>query len=183
MPNVFSGGQKPVAEHADLSQRGLEVMRGHKGKEVQVLIGGFQPVDIFQQLPVQLRDFFLRSLPFADLQFQVPVDGYQLLFLRQQPLVLPVEIHEDAYFRPQQLGIHGFVNIIHGARAVSFKEILLPIIIGGDKDDGDMPQPLPFIDQRGGFETIQIRHLHIHQDQREIKSVNRSFRTCRPMWL
>src|SRR5882724_2893031 len=114
-------------------------MGGHEGEQVEVLISRFQPGDIVQQLPVQFLDLFFGSDTLIDLQLQVLIDSNQLLLLGDETMVLPVEIDEYSNFGLEQVRIDRLIDIVHGSGLVASENIFLPVVIGRDKNDGDMP--------------------------------------------
>jgi hypothetical protein len=92
----------------------------------------------------------------------------KLLGLEPKLLVLLVQVDEDCDLAPQDLGLERLEHVVDRADLVAPKDVLLILGERGQEDDRDVPRALSFLDQRGGLEAVESRHLDVEQDDREV---------------
>src|SRR4029079_262621 len=92
----------------------------------------------------------------------------QQLRLAPQLLGLLMQVDEDGDLRAQQLGVERLEDVVDRAARVAAEDVLRVLADGGEKDDGDVLRPLALLDERCGLEAVQLRHLHVQEDEREV---------------
>ena len=60
--------------------------------------------------------------------------------------VLAIQFCEDRSFRAQDGRVDRFVQIINCAAAITFQNVLILIVLGGEKNDWNKSRFLPFLD-------------------------------------
>ena len=92
--------------------------------------------------------FALRSLP-ADLLAAHP------------------EVAEDPHLGPDDLRIDRLEQVVHGAVRVPLEHVRRLAAQRGDEDDRHVTGLLALLDQLGGLQPVELRHLHVEEDDRE----------------
>ena len=97
----------------------------------------------------------------------------QLLLLQQLGLspklcILVVQLDEDGDLRAQDLGTERFEDIVDGARRIAPEDLFFVLGDRRDEDDRNVTRPLTLLDQRGGLEAVELRHLDVEQDDRDV---------------
>ena len=104
--------------------------------------------------------------PLLHLQ-QVARPQHRLLLAEQ--LVLAPEIHEDRHLGAQDLRVERLEQIVDRAFLVTAEDVRRVLVYGGEEDDGDVPVAPALLDQLGGLDAVEPGHLHVHQDQGEVR--------------
>ena len=92
------------------------------------------------------------------------------LILERAPAdLLPAheEIAEHAHLRAQDLRVDRLEQVVHGALLVALEHVCGLAAQRGDEDDGDVARLLALLDQLGGLQPVEARHLHVEEDHRE----------------
>src|SRR5690606_19232589 len=166
---------QPVTEGSDLAERFLQVVRSHKRKAIQILVRRFKTRDVLQQLPVELLYLLFRRLPFLYFKFKILVDRHQFLLLRNQLNILTVKFYKYRNLGTKYLRIDRLIDVINGAGLIAFVHIFVAVVVRRNKYDGNVFKLFAFVNQRRCFEAVEIRHLHIHHDHREIMFIQQNF--------
>lgn len=66
------------------------------------------------------------------------------------------------------MSVERLENIVDRAGGVAFKELFFIVAGGREKNNGNVLQPSPFLDQLGRLDSIELRHLDIEQNDGEI---------------
>src|SRR5206468_7955012 len=93
-----------------------------------------------------------------------PAQSRQLLCLTLEGLALPEELHEDADLCAQHFRMERLEDVIDRSELVAAEDVGLVAAQGGQKNDGRVARFVTLTDQAGGLESIEIRHLHVEQD-------------------
>src|SRR5438067_8936 len=88
--------------------------------------------------------------------------------LPAEQLGLPPEIDEDRHLRAEDFGIERLEEVIDRALLVAAEDVRRVLVDGGEEDDGDVPVARPLLDHLRGLDAVEPRHLHVHQDEREV---------------
>ena len=79
-----------------------------------------------------------------------------------------MQLDEYLHLRPQDLGLERLEHVVHRANRISSKDVLGFLVDRGEENDRDVPRALARIDESRRLETVQVRHLHVEQDHREL---------------
>jgi hypothetical protein len=92
----------------------------------------------------------------------------ELLRLTPKLLRLLMQLDEDRDLRAQDFRIERLEDVVDGAGGVAAEDLLLVLRDRGDEDDGHVLRPLALLDQRGGLEAVELGHLDVQQDDRDV---------------
>jgi hypothetical protein len=67
----------------------------------------------------------------------------------------------------EQVGVHGFGDIVVRPGGQALRSVLLHRF-RGHRDDGQIRVAAHVADRGDGRVTVQLRHHHVHQDQRDV---------------
>ena len=163
-------------EHFDrVAYRGERVAQfvGKRGKEfvfsaagiAQLCVSGLQCVRAFPhsavQRFVQLRKASLGAAALADL-------GQHRAIGHLERTALAEQLCKHRHLGTQHGCIHRLVQVIDRAAAVAFEDVLIFVVIGREKNDGDACRLLALLDQLGEFEAGHPGHAHIQHQHREL---------------
>ena len=118
-----------------------------------------------------------------------PVGGFRqalgvLALLAQPPplrlladlLPPPVQLDEHRDLRPQHLGLDGELDVVDGPQRVAARHPGLELAHRGHEDDRRLLRAGPPADQAGGLEAVELRHVDVEQDHRELVAQERAQR-------
>ena len=95
------------------------------------------------------------------------LDAQQLLrpahLLACQP-----QVDEDGHLRPQDVRVERLHQVVDGAGLVAAEDVLRLLRDGGQEDDRHVARSLALLDQRGRLEAVEVGHLDVEQDEREV---------------
>ena len=80
-----------------------------------------------------------------------------------------VKLNENRNLRTENFRYKRFCQVIDGPQRVTFRDMLLRFVDGGQKNDRSVTGLLTFADQCGCFETVDHRHIDIENDEREFQ--------------
>src|SRR6266508_437446 len=97
----------------------------------------------------------------------------ELLLLEQLGLaaklrVLLVQLDEDGDLGAQDLRAERLEDVVDRAGRIAPEDLLLVLRDGRDEDDRNVLRPFALLDQRSGLEAVEIRHLDVEQDDRDV---------------
>ena len=75
---------------------------------------------------------------------------------------------KTATFARRICGIEGLHQVVDGAHVVAAEDVLCVLGDRGQEEDRDRARPLAVLDQLGGLEAVEPRHLDVEQDRREL---------------
>ena len=88
---------------------------------------------------------------------------------RRCPLLpLLPEVDEDAHLRADDIGIERLVEEVDGAARIALRDRVARWLVRGQDDDRYALATIELLQQRRGRETIELRHLEVEQDEREV---------------
>lgn len=93
--------------------------------------------------------------------------GHPLLGLTPRPLLHEVQIDEDLHLAAEHLGYHRREDVVDGAERVSAGRLHL-VGVGRHEDDRRMRGPVVLTDERSGLEAVDVGHVDVEQDDREL---------------
>jgi len=85
-----------------------------------------------------------------------------------EELVPAVVLEKDLRLGEHGLGREGLDDVVDRAVGVALEDLLLLAADRGDEDDGCVAGALPLADQRRRLEPVELRHLHVEEDERAI---------------
>src|SRR5439155_847662 len=85
----------------------------------------------------------------------------------QRPPGAP-ELDEDGDLRAQDDRVVGLEHVVDRARLVAAEDVVLLLGDRRHEDDRDRARALPALDVVGGLEAVELGHLDVEQDHREI---------------
>ena len=109
-------------------------------------------------------------------QFILPAETRQLLCLSCDGLRLPEQLHEDIDFVAEDLRLVRLEDVVDRAELVAAEDVSLAAAERRQKDDGCAARFVALANQRRRFEAIEVRHLHIEQDDCELALEQRTQR-------
>jgi hypothetical protein len=92
----------------------------------------------------------------------------ELVRLALQCLAFAEQLDEDADLRAQDLRLNRFEDVVDRAELVSAKDVRLAATERGEKDDRRVARFVAGADQARRLEAVEIRHLHVEQDDGEL---------------
>ena len=105
-----------------------------------------------------------RRLPLEALALEL---AQRRLALLEQLAALP-QLDEDRHLAAQDLGVVRLHHVVDGAVRVALEDVRRVLGDGGEEDDRDVARAVARLDERGGLEAVEPRHLHVHDDEREL---------------
>src|SRR5205823_3140797 len=81
---------------------------------------------------------------------------------------LPVKLHEDVDLGAEDVGMKGLEDVVDRAELVAAEDIRLAALHRGEEDDRRVARTFSFTDQRRRLEAVEIGHLHVEEDDREL---------------
>jgi hypothetical protein len=117
------------------------------------------------ELPVALG---ARAAELGELLF-----GEQLGLLMDLLVLLP-ELDEDRNLGAQDLRVERFEHVVDRADLVAAEDVPLLFRECGQEDDRDEARPLALLDHLGDLEAVEVGHLDVEQDHREVVSVQQA---------
>ena len=90
-----------------------------------------------------------------------------LLALLQRRVLL-VQVDEDRDLRAQHVRVERLEQVVDRADRVAAEDLLALLVDGRQEDDRDVLGALALLDELGGLEPVQARHLDVEQDRREV---------------
>jgi hypothetical protein len=117
-----------------------------------------------------------RLLPAQALQLELrqrqrvlaPLVDAELLRLRQDLPLRPVQRGERRHLGAQQLGRHRLEQVVDRARLVAAQDPALVGAVRGDEDDGDVAGARVLPHQARGLVPVHLGHVHVEQDERAL---------------
>jgi hypothetical protein len=85
-----------------------------------------------------------------------------------QGAFLLVQVDEDADLRPEHERVEGLQHVVHSTGGVAAEDVVELLADRRQEDDRDVARLLAPLDVGSGFEAVQLRHLDVHQDHREL---------------
>ena len=79
-----------------------------------------------------------------------------------------VELEEHADLGPQQLGVVRLEDVVDRAGLVAAEDVVALLGDRRHEDDRDVPGLAPALDVLGGLEAVELGHLDVEQDEREL---------------
>jgi hypothetical protein len=90
----------------------------------------------------------------------------ELLGLGEELALRAVKGGERGHLRAQHLRPDRLQEVVDAAALVPGQLLVLVLAVAGHEHDGDVAGPLVRPDQPGGLVTVQVRHVHVHEDER-----------------
>jgi len=90
------------------------------------------------------------------------------LVLGAHDRVLPRELDERGYLRAKDVRIIWLEEIVDCADVVAASDVARVLADRGEEDDRHVARARPPAKERGGLETVHLRHLHVEQDDGEL---------------
>ena len=88
--------------------------------------------------------------------------------LRLDPLLAQEDVDEHRHLGPQDARIERLRHVVDAAVLVAARDVGRVAVDRGDEDDRDLRGARVCADQRRGLEPVELRHLHVEQDHREL---------------
>jgi hypothetical protein len=85
-----------------------------------------------------------------------------------QRVVGAPQVDEDRDLGAQELRVVGLEEVVDGARGVAAEDVLALLGDRRDEDDRDVARALALLDVLGGLEAVEVGHLDVEQDHREV---------------
>jgi hypothetical protein len=79
-----------------------------------------------------------------------------------------VEVEEDLDLRPQQVRVVRLEDVVDRAGLVAAVDVVALLGDRRDEDDRDVARLLAALDVLGGLEAVELGHLDVEQDEREL---------------
>ena len=95
----------------------------------------------------------------------LPAQG---LVAARELLPLLVQLDEDGHLGAQDRRVERLEDVVDGARLVAAEDVLRLLADRRQEEDRDVPRALAPLDQLGGLEAVEARHLHIEEDHGEL---------------
>ena len=70
--------------------------------------------------------------------------------------------------RAQHGRVERLEHVVDGAGGITAEDLLLVLRDRGDEDDRDVARACALLDQRCRLEAVQLGHLHVEQDHRNV---------------
>src|SRR6266508_2247454 len=83
-------------------------------------------------------------------------------------LLLLVQLDEDGDLGAQDLRAERLEDVVDRAGRIAPEDLLLVLRDGRDEDDRNVLRPFALLDQRSGLEAVELRHLDVEQDDRDV---------------
>ena len=135
-----------------MAQRHAQIVRHRMAEGLEVFVGCRQVRIALLERHVELRDLSSDAGALGD--FFLELESCER------------KLHEHFHFRTQNSGNDGLHQIVHGASGVAFEDHFGGLHHAGEKDEWRRSRALPLANQRSGFDTGDIGHLHVEQDHR-----------------
>src|SRR6266850_2297985 len=128
------------------------------------------PAKVFQNSPrIVFGSQLLAQIDKHAQPSQIRVLKFQVFF-PQQPglpfdfLSLLKQLHKDGYLRSQNVRFNWLNDVVHRAEGISTAQMAATGTVGGEKNNWYVTRPIAAPDQLGGFQTIKLRHVNVHQN-------------------
>src|ERR687888_156390 len=92
----------------------------------------------------------------------------QPLLVARELLPLLVQLDEDGDLRAEDLRVEGLEDVVDRAGLVAAEDLPAVLADRRQEEDRDVPRALPLLDQLGGLEAVEARHLDVEEDDREL---------------
>ena len=96
----------------------------------------------------------LELVPFLPAQLRFPPQCFFML----------VKFEKEANLRDHGLGCERLHHVIDRALRIAFEDVLFFAAHRRDEDDRCVAGPLPLADQGGRLEPVQLRHVHVEEN-------------------
>ena len=143
-------------------------MRHRVTERIQFPVHGDQLFHTALQVPVEQRNFIFSPAELRDHLLQFDIFLLQQISMRLDQSALSGKLDEDSHFRAQNFRHDGFGQVIDRAHVISTEDVFFAASQRRQEDDGRGARALPLPDQRGGLESVHLRHHHIQENDREI---------------
>ena len=97
--------------------------------------------------------------------------GREQLGLRADLLVLLPQLDEDVDLRAQDLRVERLEDVVDRADLVPAEDVAILLREGGQEDNRDHARALALLDHLGDLEAVEVGHLDVEQDDREVVAV------------
>ncbi len=87
-----------------------------------------------------------------------------------------MKLRKNRNFRAENGRIYGFVKIIHRSGVVALDNVLILIVVGGQKDDRHVRVLLACLDHLGQLESCDVRHADVENEETKFVSEQRKQR-------